>query len=206
MPRSWHYPYSDVDVALMGGAAVAALLLLATLLVMAARSCCSSGAGERIHPGESHVASAADYETLQVAVQAHGHEAELEVSTDAFESYEEVCALLARVARSMMHLPYSHARAPCTGGVSYCAPTARALPAQTDECFESHMLPVPWQLRELVVDAVPNMFRDSDELTLEYMTTSTWLRVKRSTPLATVKAAKAARVIVHEEPAKGRRR
>ena len=68
------------------------------------------------------------------------------------------------------------------------------------------MLPVPWQLRELVVDAVPNMFRDSDELTLEYMTTSTWLRVKRSTPLATVKAAKAARVIVHEEPAKGRRR
>ena len=49
---------------------------------------------------------------LQVIVVAHDQEAELEVQTDAWSSYEE--------------------------------------------------------LRELVVDAVPNMFMDTDELTLEY--------------------------------------
>ena len=60
---------------------------------------------------------------LQVVVVAHDQEAELEVQTDAWNSYEE--------------------------------------------------------LRELVVDAVPNMFRDTDELTLEYKNEqSRWVRVK----------------------------
>ena len=60
---------------------------------------------------------------LQVIVVAHDQEAELEVQTDAWDSYEA--------------------------------------------------------LRELVVDAVPNMFRDTDELTLEYKNEhGRWTRVK----------------------------
>jgi hypothetical protein len=52
------------------------------------------------------------------------------------------------------------------------------------------------------------MFRDSDELSLEYMVgrSNTWQRVKRSTPVAMVKAARAARVVVHETASKGRKR
>ena len=53
------------------------------------------------------------------------------------------------------------------------------------------------ELRELIVDAVPSMFRDTDELSLEYMNQrNRWMRVKRSTPLETVKAAKMARITV----------
>ena len=72
---------------------------------------------------------------------AHDQEAELEVQTDAWNSYEE--------------------------------------------------------LRELVVDAVPNMFRDTDELTLEYKNEqSRWIRVKMKTPVDAVKAARCARITV----------
>ena len=78
---------------------------------------------------------------LQVIVVAHDQEAELEVQTDAWNSYEE--------------------------------------------------------LRELVVDAVPNMFRDTDELTLEYKNEAMrWVRVKMKTPVEAVKAARAARITV----------
>jgi hypothetical protein len=56
---------------------------------------------------------------------------------------------------------------------------------------------VPTQLRELVVDAVPTMFRDTDELTLEYQDArGRWNRVKMKTPVDTVKAARSARIIV----------
>ena len=95
----------------------------------------------RQHPAEVGPARADEYDTLQVIVQAHSQEAELEVQTDSWNSYEE--------------------------------------------------------LRELVVDAVPSMFRDSDELTLEYMDQrGRWQRVKLRTPVATVKAARSARIIV----------
>ena len=76
---------------------------------------------------------------MQVIVLAHNREAELEIQTDAWDSFED--------------------------------------------------------LRELVVDAVPNMFHDSDELTLEYLNAqSRWLRVKLRTPVETVKAARSARI------------
>ena len=53
------------------------------------------------------------------------------------------------------------------------------------------------QLRELVVDAVPTMFRDTDELTLEYQDgRGRWNRVKMRTPVDTVKAARSARIVV----------
>ena len=63
------------------------------------------------------------------------------------------------------------------------------------------------QLRELVVDAVPTMFRDTDELTLEYMDgRGRWNRVKMRTPVDTVKAARSARIIVPSAAAKGGRK
>ena len=53
------------------------------------------------------------------------------------------------------------------------------------------------QLRELVVDAVPNMFLDTDELTLEYKNEhARWVRVKMKTPVDAVKSARAARITV----------
>ena len=77
-----------------------------------------------------------------MVVEARDQEAELEVQTDAFDSYE--------------------------------------------------------QLRELVVDAVPKMFRDSDELMLEYNVSSgkrpKWVRVKLRTPVDAVKAAGSLRI------------
>lgn len=45
--------------------------------------------------------------------------------------------------------------------------------------------------------AVPNMFRDTDELTLEYKNEqSRWVRVKMKTPVDAVKAARSARITV----------
>lgn len=86
-------------------------------------------------------ASAVDYAVLQVTVQAHGQQAELEVQTDAWDSYEG--------------------------------------------------------LRELVVDAIPQLFRETDELLLEYMDgRGAWKMVKLRTPVATVKAARCARIVV----------
>merc|ERR1711988_844970 len=86
-------------------------------------------------------AHAQEYEVLQVTVVAHDQEAELEVQTDAWNSYEE--------------------------------------------------------LRELVVDAVPNMFYDTDELTLEYKNEhARWVRVKMKTPVDAVKASRCARITV----------
>lgn len=66
------------------------------------------------------------------------------------------------------------------------------LEVETDG-FESYE-----ELRELVVDAVPSMFCDTDELCLEYAVgrSDRWVRVKRSTPLDEVKAARAARITI----------
>ncbi len=72
---------------------------------------------------------------------------------------------------------------------SHCSLTADA------ECVALLLVP---QLRELVVDAVPAMCHDTDELTLEYKSDqhSKWVRVKTRTPVAAVKAARIARITV----------
>lgn len=76
---------------------------------------------------------------LQVIVDAHDQEAELEVEMDAFDSYEE--------------------------------------------------------LRELVVEAVPQMFNDSDALLMDYANGSGgWTRVKTKTPLQVVKNSRSVRL------------
>ncbi len=79
----------DVQLILLGGAALAALLLLVALAILAVRSCNARPGAER---RGDQVAHASDYETLTVHVHAHGYESELDVSTDAFETYEEVSA------------------------------------------------------------------------------------------------------------------
>ena len=68
-------------------------------------------------------------------------------------------------------------------------------------------MPCFLQLRELVVDAVPSMFRDTDELTLEYQDgRGRWNRVKMKTPVDTVKSARSARITVpNSTPKRGRR-
>uniref|UniRef100_A0A7S2HCX5 Uncharacterized protein n=1 Tax=Haptolina brevifila TaxID=156173 RepID=A0A7S2HCX5_9EUKA len=136
---SWRSGFSDVDLALLSGALLAALILLASLVIVAYRAYCArvtkSGRREDDAP-----ANASEYALLKVLVRAHNDEAELEVETDAFESYED--------------------------------------------------------LREMVVDSLPDMFEDTDELTLEYQEahSSRWLRVKRSTPVEALKASCSARI------------
>ena len=128
---------SGTELALMCGALLALGVLLFTFSILLVRYCRNKLARDRADvEGPAH---ADEYAVLQVVIQGHSQEAQLEVQTDAFESYEE--------------------------------------------------------LRELVIDAIPNMFLDTDELTLEYMNDrSRWTRVKRSTPVATVKAARTARI------------
>lgn len=58
------------------------------------------------------------------------------------------------------------------------------------DCFDSYE-----KLRELVVDALPGMFTDSDEIVLDYLNErSSWVRIKTRTPLSTVKAAQSIRM------------
>ena len=144
---------SDAEYAYLGGLFLAAALVLAAAVILIVRRCNRSEATLRAPPAysaaprqhrraiEMQPARADEYETLQVIVVAHGREAELEVQTDAWSSYE--------------------------------------------------------MLRELVVDAVPEMFGETDDLILEYMNAQArWMRVKMKTPVETVKAAKAARISV----------
>ena len=98
---SWLSSLSDSDIAYLGGSLLAFVFVLTSGLVLLVRMCTSPT--RDIGP-----AHAEEYNMLQVVVVAHDQEAELEVQTDAWNSYEE--------------------------------------------------------LRELVVDAVPKMFRDTDEL------------------------------------------
>ena len=134
---SWLASLSDTDVAYLGGTILALLVVLTAGLILIGKSC----AGGSRRTADIGPARADEYDMLQVIVVAHDQEAELEVQTDAWNSYEE--------------------------------------------------------LRELVVDAVPNMFRDTDELTLEYKNEAMrWVRVKMKTPVEAVKAARAARITV----------
>jgi hypothetical protein len=146
MPRqgpvtAWLMSLSDAELAYAGGTALALLIVVGAIIVLAVRSC-KGGSSQPAYMGrmgEIGPARADEYDTLQVIVQAHNQEAELEVQTDAWSSYEE--------------------------------------------------------LRELVVDAVPQMFRDTDELTLEYLDRrQKWTRVKMRTPVDAVKAARSARI------------
>ena len=116
----WLASLSDADIAYLGGTLLALAIVLTAGIVLLVRSCAGSSRGKVSDVGPAY---AEEYDSLQVIVVAHDQEAELEVQTDAWNSYEE--------------------------------------------------------LRELVVDAVPNMFRDTDELTLEYKNEqSRWVRVK----------------------------
>ena len=133
---SWLASQSDADIAYMVGSLLALVILVIAGIILLMRSCNS-----QTRTLETGPARADEYDMLQVIVVAHDQEAELEVQTDAWNSYEE--------------------------------------------------------LRELVVDAVPNMFRDTDELTLEYKNEqSRWIRVKMKTPVDAVKAARCARITV----------
>lgn len=137
---AWLSSLSDAEAAYAGGTALALLIVVGAVIVLALRSC-KGGPQVAYMPRGAEVgpARADEYDTLQVIVQAHNQEAELEVQTDAWGSYEE--------------------------------------------------------LRELVVDAVPQMFRDTDELTLEYLDRSRrWVRVKQRTPVDAVKSARSARI------------
>ena len=194
MPRDDAFFNPNVQYILLGGSAIAALLLIAALASLACRSCNSSLA----ETGGGQVANASEYDTLVVKVHAHGYDAELEISTDAFESYEEVRAP-AKLHATVHDYVYPVHHPPVA---PWCLLASHVLHrACPPPCTHA-------QLRELVVDALPTMFRDSDELSLEYMVggSNTWQRVKRSTPVATVKAARAARVVVHETASKGRKR
>ena len=141
--------FHDIELAISENAVaalLAAAILIGVLVAVALRASGGAQGGSAASRNRSYdldlePAHAEEYAKLQVRVRAHDQEAELEVETDGFESYEE--------------------------------------------------------LRELIVDAVPSMFRDTDELSLEYMNQrNRWMRVKRSTPLETVKAAKMARITV----------
>jgi len=144
---SWFSQLSDTELAYLGGGTIAVVLLLAAIIVWAWRSCNKS---QRRQYYDTEPARADEYDTLRVVVNARDQEAELEVQTDAWESYEE--------------------------------------------------------LRELVVDAVPNLFRATDELTLEYQNASAkWVRVKMRTPVETVKAARGARITVAPAKSPARR-
>ena len=81
--------FSDVELTLVGGALLALLVLLMVAFALTVRYCCSKPAAEEL----DEPAHAEDYAHLTVVVDAHGHEAELQVETDAFDSYEEVSTL-----------------------------------------------------------------------------------------------------------------
>lgn len=54
-------------------------------------------------------------------------------------------------------------------------------------------------LRELVVDAVPQMFNDTDAILIEYADGRGWSRVKTKTPVNVVKNARSVRIISQDE-------
>jgi hypothetical protein len=166
--KSWLSSLDDTEFAYVGGSALALLVVLVAGCVLLIRRLSASRRRQDIEP-----AFAEEYDVLQVIVHAHDQEAELEVQTDAWSSYEEVrpIATLDACPRLVFFSRYL---------TILCATPC-----------------VPTQLRELVVDAVPTMFRDTDELTLEYQDArGRWNRVKMKTPVDTVKAARSARIIV----------
>lgn len=112
-----------------------AMLSVFFLLVVA----CAIARANAQEAQPKQVVSGGDYAQLSVIVRSREQEAELEVQTEAFDSYE--------------------------------------------------------QLREMVVDSLPEMFRDTDELTLEYQNArNKWVRVKLRTPVSVVKASACVRI------------
>ena len=80
--------FTDVELILIMGALIAAIILLVALLMLSYRvMLLRAGGGSDTGP-----AHAAEYDTLQVVIEAHGQEAELEVATEGFDTYEEVSA------------------------------------------------------------------------------------------------------------------
>lgn len=127
--RSWLDDVDEDVIALWAMIAVMLLLMIACLIARA-------NAGDM----GLETATGDDYERLRVVIFARGHEAELEVDTDSFQSYED--------------------------------------------------------LREHVVAALPELFQQTDELTLEYQNRpkKPWIRVKLRTRIATVKSAHCLRI------------
>lgn len=88
LPSSWRMEFTDVELILIMGALIAAIILLVALLMLSYRvMLLRAGGGSDTGP-----AHAAEYDTLQVVIEAHGQEAELEVATEGFDTYEEVSA------------------------------------------------------------------------------------------------------------------
>ena len=145
--------------------------VLVALLTLLCRRC--SKAQARIYDTEP--AHAEEYDTLRVFVHAHD---------------QEVRPQLLREARLVgSHCPLLYALIELTAHRFSRAHVQAELEVQTD-AWNSYE-----ELRELVVDAVPNMFRDTDELTLEYKDErQRWVRVKMKTPVDAVKASRCARI------------
>ena len=89
---AWLSSLSDAEMAYAGGTALALLIVVAAIGVLALRSCKTGphAYARRATIGDVGPARADEYDTLQVLVQAHNQEAELEVQTDAWDSFEEV--------------------------------------------------------------------------------------------------------------------
>lgn len=96
---SWLANLSDSDIAYFGGTLLALLIVLTAGVVLLVRSCTTPGGGgyrsSRVQ--DSGPAYAEEYDMLQVIVVAHDQEAELEVQTDAWNSYEELRELVVDV-------------------------------------------------------------------------------------------------------------
>lgn len=86
--KGWLSSLDDTEFAYVAGSALALLVMLVALCILAYRRC-SSRRTQDIEP-----AFAEEYDVLQVVVHAHDQEAELEVQTDAWNSYEEVSLCL----------------------------------------------------------------------------------------------------------------
>ena len=85
--RSWFSTLSDTDVAYLGGSVLALLVVLVAVGILLYRRFSSA---RRLDSVSMEPAFAEEYDVLQVVVNAHEQEAELEVQTDAWNTYEEV--------------------------------------------------------------------------------------------------------------------
>ena len=93
--KSWLSSLDDTEFAYVGGSALALLVVLVAGCVLLFRRLSASRRRQEIEP-----AFAEEYDVLQVIVHAHDQEAELEVQTDAWNSYEEV-----RLSASLAAVP-----------------------------------------------------------------------------------------------------
>lgn len=84
--KSWLSTLDDTEFAYVGGSALALLVVLIAGCILLFRRL----SGNRRRQDQIEPAFAEEYDVLQVIVHAHEQEAELEVQTDAWNSYEEV--------------------------------------------------------------------------------------------------------------------